>query len=128
MSLLDGRDQITLFPLLEGRDEFGMPIHQYLAPLTVRCTPQWQTPNQNPALGLDPHTRVVVLARRWAGMPQCRFWWRGMTFEQVGEAKWLYGSPRTAHYEVQANLIASVEVDPRDSDSEEEAEDEGEGG
>lgn len=120
MRLLHGRDTVTLFPLLPSVDSLGMPRHDYGQPIVIQCSPQWQTPTQNTALGLAPHTRIVVFARHWNGTPQCRLWWQGKTFEQIGEAKHLYGSARTDHYEIQANLIATSLRDPRTLSAEKE--------
>lgn len=106
MSLLDGRTTVdVLVPVFED-DEWGTRTQVGVSRQSVPCTVQWGTPGSEVFLESEPNAKVTVLAKQWPGVDRARFEWEGRLFEQEGPAKRLYGSRRTQHFEVQANLIS----------------------
>ncbi|MDY6143744.1 MAG: hypothetical protein SPI14_06030 [Arcanobacterium sp.] len=106
MNLLDGRDTVTVHVGEYRRNEWGMIEHTDPAPHVVRCSPQWVTVGELTGLGITSRSRIRIIARHWPGTPGCRIQWGRLEFRQVDEAKRFSGSPRTAHVEVDADLVS----------------------
>lgn len=109
MSLLDGRSEVTVHVPVMGRDEFGTLRQVSSEPVRVRCTPQWLTSKDAGDVEMAPGSTLRVIARDWPGQAGTVFDWRGDRFEQAGPGKRMYGSPRTAHWEVLARHVGRIE-------------------
>ena len=108
VSILDGRATVTVqAPVTYERDtEWGTEIVTETREQVVRCSPSWLTPEEAGELEAQPASAIRVLARSWPGLPRTRFVWDGNEFEQIGPAKYHYGSRRTRHYLVHARHVA----------------------
>lgn len=108
MSLLDGRTTVQVqAPVTYTRDsEWGMQKVTETELVEVPCSPRWLTPTEAGDLVGQPATAIQVIARSWPGLPRTRFTWDGNEFEQIGPAKFHYGSARTRHYLVHARHVA----------------------
>ena len=106
MSLLDGRSEVTVHVPVMGRDEFGTLRQVSSEPVRVRCTPQWLTSKDAGDVEMAPGATLRVLARAWPGQagPVCDG--HGARF---APCKRMYGSPRTAHWEVLARHVGRSE-------------------
>ena len=58
---------------------------------------------------MAPGSTLRVIARDWPGQAGTVFDWHGDRFEQAGPGKRMYGSPRTAHWEVLARHVGRIE-------------------
>lgn len=105
MSLLDGRDEITIHVPVFSDDDWGTKTPTGTRTEKVTGTIIWGTPATASDLTVVPGTAVRVIAREWSGVSGCKFECGGAWFEQDGVTEHFHGSPLTEHYEVRGVLI-----------------------
>lgn len=101
MSLLTSpRHRVSVQRRVESAGAHGVAFLHEGKPVSVPCTVRFLSSTEAYQSGLTLGASVRVIAVSWPGDALSLVTWRGVEWQQVGDAMLFDGSPRTAHAEV----------------------------
>lgn len=102
MSLLDGNEQVTIYPSVTVEDDLGNKLESAEGdPIELVAAVQPQTVIEDATAGQVAGEVRNLICRSFPAGPWARVHWDGRDWDVIGEPKRYGRSPRTAHDVVQ---------------------------